>query len=401
MFSSYTAFINSRHSNNLAVNLLQNGSARCWSGKPTPDLVPETIDTEFGPIIKICPGDSVLYAVTMSGRLIVWTPAAVQGPKQFKTTTPAIDLVQNGYIAGSRVKTVAGIGYVVIAFECTAVMFQRQEFGPSTITCKTFEHEIEEVKGSSSHCFVRTICGLHTFGSNRYQECGWHTYGPKVDGWVDVIFDQVSNIRKVVCGQYSTFIILNDGNVRACGRHYSTEDETITRIMFPQAEIVLDMATSPCLTFYITETGLCYYVQSQAAKTIKSPVLIQFLTGYFIEKIYIFYTVVIFQYDGERLLMVHLVPDREYIAVMDPAYGSGKLKPVRLDSLDNKGVCNIAQIGDYLYLTTDEGQIYYCGCNKDADGQQAERITFFDTNPAVVNRDYCRVRSAGSDTRAL
>lgn len=405
MFSTYSDFINDKHNNRLAINLLQDGVVRSWNCRPSFDLVPTYVSAGADIVIKICSGVSCLYAVTASGRVVEWVPVLTQMPYCFKAVRPVIDLVLNGYTTGTSIKMVAGSGYILIAFGRTVAKLRRNEYA-STVMYRTFEHEIEEISGGTSHGFVRTASELHSFGENRYQECGRTVSDLTVRDWYEVAFAQIRNIREIVCGECSTFIILNDGSVWACGQYHSTRDKVYVCVLFPKGEPVRDVIISLCFIFYITETGLCYYAQSSVAGTIlhyfkseiTDPVQIQFLSGYFIERIYILFTVVVFQYDGGKLLMVHLVPDRTRTAIIDSAYESGALKPVRLDAFDDGCVCDISQVGDYLYLTTEAGQVYYCECGRGADGSQADMITFFDDNPAVVDRDgCCRVRSAGSD----
>ena len=230
------------------------------------------------------------------------------------------------------------------------------------------------------------------------------------------------------------------------------------KIPFPSGESVIDIVHSVDISdsefgfiIYIMESGVCYYSKEpihaapnglnklpahilldhdkadDVAFICPHPTPIHFLTDYFIEKAYILDTAIMFQCSSNRLCIVNLEctqsyrPWNNYIVGINPLYwsgemrelgdrrtddtesvvthskGSDELEPVVIEFPTDTSIELVEQVGEYIYFTTDTGQLYYGRYDTEPGHVQLERMQFFDANPIVIDKqNHTQPRSAGS-----
>ena len=402
-----------------AVTLLADGTVCRWNTEPTESMVPDLINMGAGVVEKICTtaNHDALYALTECGRIIeksdsipMYADITNLVNKELGSQTEDTIVVASYPVFNlSR-----GYPYILIARGNKVMRLRTSGCCAMRAYTRTFESEIEMINRGDTD-LVKTRDGhLYSLYGN----------GIGVSVMSALNFDHIENICKIVTGCDLKVIILNDGTVYAHGRYHNSPYQVgsaFSLVTLPQSEYVLDVIVRETYVFYITASGVCYHTRMSRYRSdpgYREPVglkpeLVCFLSSYSIENVFMLNNgAIVFQHDGGRLCLVHA---GSHAGVICKEYYTGSIKPTRLDFFDDKGVVSVTLYQDYIYFTTQSGQVYYCKYNSDSrafksgcttdrgpkgldqenmDGSQIREIAFFRDNPIKVE-GVCRTRSGG------
>lgn len=229
----------------------------------------------------------------------------------------------------------------------------------------------------------------------------------------EIGYPDAGNIREIVCSDKCTVLLIENGTVFASGlfddiawpRPFRIDiyiSKTFKPLEFPAGICIDRVITGGPQFFFITIEGLCYYLNSNVREA-GYPILINALTNYHIENIFIMEKHVIFQYDGGRLCLLPLVSHRfvlESIKEIDPDHLYGTSSPQLLPFCDNLGVVSVGFINKMMYVIASDGRVY-CGQLEGIETQPLIEIPFFVDNPAAVRDHTAMIRSALSVRKSV
>ena len=391
-----------------AIVLTEHGRVHRWS-VPSQDLIPDRIDTGAS-ITKICAGINVhdyLFATTADSHLMEWRISSenIRTQVQMVNALPGIELTEP---PNQMTKYFQSLAFAT-GRTLTRVTHRKHEQihdrGLSH-TQTVFEADIDLFGcDQRGHGFARAGNKLYWFCSNLLCPHVDYMHRPP-DNPHTVAFDGVGHIHKIICVHMWALFLMDDGVVYAHQNGHHNDYKLRLEISFGIKEQVTDIVVRGLSIFYTTASGACYYTERPQTNTQCArpdslvPEPLRFMFGYFIERVFVLYDAIVFQYDGNKLCLVHQYePARCLGTVMyiDRRYFDGSMLPTRLDFFDGMSIILVDQIGPFIYFTTDTGQVYYCEYSQDMNNKQFERMRFFDDNPVAINRGaYCSTRSAGS-----
>ena len=382
-----------------AITLLVDGTVRRLDTVPTPDMVPDIVETGAGFVeqIHMSVDGFTMYALTECGHVT----ENYHDSKKCKDITHKVDNMLDCDAESKLVTT--GYNSLVVAKGHTVVKVFTNGFF-SRVCSRTFGSEIDMV----SSIYIKT-------GDNELYPLSNDAHPKPID------FDHTEHISKIVGCQGITFIILKNGLVYAQGNyHCSRDNKPFGLVVLPPNERVVDISCGNVYVFYIMESGSCYHTHmpidpfsnGQRDSRGLRPDYVPFMSGCVVEKVYVLTSCIVFQHDESKLSLVHLERSN-WKAVINDGFYTGKTKPIRLDFFDDKSVVSVMQYHDYIYFVTESGQVYYClykpeqewlritdygfePCNDGVFKMPIREIAFFRSNPIKVVSKACQVRSAGS-----
>ena len=162
--------------------------------------------------------------------------------------------------------------------------------------------------------------------------------------------------------------------------------------------------------FFTTDSGLCYHLDmhTQPDDENKKPVLLQYLTDYFVENVFILSNYVVIQHDGSKLSLLLIkyepvmrrfaralegLPEEPVRGFIDLTYEQGET-PIALPFFDDKDIISVSQTHAHIYFTTSTGQVYYCSSSDSMTDPKIELIPFFNDRPIAVKSTATGIRSA-------
>ena len=371
--------------NRHAVTLLTDGTVRYWGSVPSEDLIPGPIDTGPGVVEKIKVTDDryAFYALTECGHTI----EIFHDDKSYRDITDMINKALGHEPETKLVDTRHSM--LVIAAGPTVLRIHTQGPIGVIVSQRTFESEIDMISNS----FIRTCDNvLYPLGSDVHS--------------LPIDFDHTENIRKIVCETNHTLILLKNGSVYARGYYYSGPDrKPFSLVTFPEDESVLDIISRNRYVFYIMASGRVYHSRlpsnsfhyGQKSRSGLNPEWAYFLMGYFVENIFMLHNCIMFQHDGGKLCVASISYRSDGTSI-DEEYYTGT-KPTNLAFFNDKPVAHVMQYREYIYFTTESGQVYYCLNSQNMEESQIKEILFFRNNPIKIESKVCKIGSAGSHTR--
>lgn len=227
-------------------------------------------------------------------------------------------------------------------------------------------------------------------------------------------FHERGRISKIFCIYFEMLLLMDDGRVYVrqdpvrtrWGPRVNPEPSQFRQVIFPDGECVIKIVITVADIFYITAAGSCYHaVNGMSADWEMKPALLEFLSGYLVERIYSIGFDFVIQYGGNRLCVLYvsrpLDDDGRPIGYGDrrnafDSYTNGTKIPRLLPFLDNKAIVLIKTLFDRIYFVTDEGHAFWTTDMGEQIEPVITRDTFFDANPIAVKRNACSIRSARS-----
>lgn len=278
------------------------------------------------------------------------------------------------------------------------------------------ESDIDLVSFDWGHGFVRTIDGtLRAFGRlNHYNTRGNDiSMGSVLFSIRTVVFSNTASITKIVCGPSCSLILMNDGKVYGEGKGHESPFVDWSRrgfcpVIFPDHVCIIKIAINCNNIIYTSSDGSCYYGTTTGAGGISEdkclrPVLVETLSGYFVEDVWVLDECVIVQYDGSKLCVLPMRRghDRCYDSWYYLHYSCLLARdPIPISFFDDMNVINIVQLKHRIAFVTEERSVYesmsvpYYSNKLTIDSLNINAVPFFENNPIAVQSPIQKIPSA-------
>lgn len=278
------------------------------------------------------------------------------------------------------------------------------------------ESDIDLVSFDWGHGFVRTIDGtLRSFGKlNHYNTRGFDLSMRSASFSVcTVAFSDTAHIAKIVCGPSCSLILMNDGKVYGEGKGHESPFVDWSRrgfcpVIFPDHVCIIKIAINCNNIIYTSSDGSCYYGTTTGAGGISEdkclhPVLVETLSGYFVENVFVLDECVIVQYDGSKLCVLPMRQghDRCYDTWYYLHYSCLLARePIPISFFDDKNVIKVVQLKHRIGFVTEEGGMYesvfesYYSSKLTVDSLNINEVPFFENNPIAVQSPMQKIPSA-------
>ena len=216
------------------------------------------------------------------------------------------------------------------------------------------------------------------------------------------------NIQEIIPGCGYTLLFMKDGTVRTCGLFGSRcwwpcADRPFEQIEFPEEVLVAKVINIMPHIFFITTEGLCYYINAGMRDSKVS--LIEALAGLHIENMFVTKWYIIAQHSKSNISNISMLTylnavfstDASFIVKnIHPKHINGEQASIPLPFFDGKSIVTVQQIGDWLYLTTNEGNVYHCISWSLGHKSKPKASQFFVDRPVMIECDTARIGSAAS-----
>ena len=359
-------------------------------------------------IIKACHETGFYVSLTHDGLLLAGTHL-LHVPTDITTSLPQtarIELLEEGteiHILDCviTVKTLHTVSFITIGYPKS--MTDKHVSIASSITHE-FPSGITSSGFGYKHGFVRTNDNnLHMLNGDNVWK---HPTSRRLE------FINPENIQEIITDIWYTLFIMKDGSVRSCGlfgahnwhpgQYAYDDDKLFELIRFPHEISVAKAINHNHHIFFITTEGQCYYINDNVRES--SIVLIQALSSYYVENVFVLEDYVIIQHDGNKLCRLSLSTTNYTYGCakaysIDSCYIKGTWKPTALPFFDNKSIVTVKEIRRRIYYISEEGKMYWRNYLYLGTRDSYEELSYFAENPIMVECKTAAIRSAQSSLR--
>lgn len=409
-----------------ALTLLADGRV-CWLNDFRETIEPEIEGPNTVSELLVCSRSGTRAVVTDDGRICVDlfqrrelddVTAAV-----CETLKKGVDEIVQVYLDGFTIIARTRDAVCVIVIQTSMPIYDPNRLARSDPNVKhhitgfspslyTFTSSINMVSVGYGRGLIRADDGnLYMFNSNIPRE----RVVPKPENdnkdLVLVDIDCTASIRKIICDRQRILLHMDDGSVSICTlsysfpserQYYPRSDEDFRRVKFPDDASIAKVVINGSVTFYITTTGLCYFIDSSVL--IPELSLLKALNGYHVENVFClrYYVAIITQDRKVCLLPMMMLWDARQEGMnmwrgtmgLGAQHASGTVRPFDLPFFDDKDVVSAVQVDNRVYFTTNDGHAYHSTLEEGTVEPRIEPIPFFNANPIAIKDTASMIRSA-------